>query len=135
MWPPFGKELLIRLTACSQCIIPGGPLAGQLSTDARTKDYKNYHTQCVQHFENDTPFHCVQSKSDPFQCFQLKCILSNTSATIYIGKILPIFRSSGTTRHPLLHPYPPPPPSSPGVLCLFINLILPILVSRVGLWF
>ena len=52
------------------------------------------------------------SKSKPFQCCQLKRILSNTSATfvyctdtVYIGKILHLFRSSVTTRHPLLQPF------------------------------
>ena len=33
-----------------------GALAGQLCTDARTKDYENYPKQCVRHFEIDTPF-------------------------------------------------------------------------------
>ena len=44
-----------------------GALAGKLCTDARTKDYNNYPKQCVRHFEIDTPFHYVQSKSNPFQ--------------------------------------------------------------------
>ena len=77
---------------------PPGALAGQLCTDARTKDYKNYPKQCVRHFEIDTAFHWFQSKSNPFQCCQLKRILSNTSAnflyctdTVYIGKILQFF--------------------------------------------
>ena len=52
-----------------------GALAGQLRTDARTKDYKNYPKQCGRHFESDTPFHCVQSKRNPFKCCQLKRIL------------------------------------------------------------
>ena len=72
------------------------------------KGLQNYPKQCVRHFEIDTPFHCVQSKSNPFQCCQLNCIISYTSATfvywtdtVYIGNILQFFRSSVTTRHPL----------------------------------
>ena len=30
--------------------IPQGALAGQLCTNGRTKDYKNYPKQCVRHF-------------------------------------------------------------------------------------
>ena len=46
---------------------PSGALAGQLCTDARTNDCKSYPKQCVRHFEIDTHFHCVQSKSNPFK--------------------------------------------------------------------
>ena len=41
----------------------GGGLAGQLCTDARTKDCKTNPLQCARYFEYDTPFHCVLSKS------------------------------------------------------------------------
>ena len=50
------------------------------------KGLQNYPKQCVRHCEIDTPFHCFQSKSNPFQCCQLKRILSNTSANfLYWG--------------------------------------------------
>ena len=32
--------------------------------------------QCGRHFEFDTPFHCVLSKSNPLYCSQLKRLLS-----------------------------------------------------------
>ena len=48
-----------------------GALAGQLCPDAWTKDRKTHPKQCVRHSEIDTPFHCVQSKSNPFQCSKL----------------------------------------------------------------
>ena len=52
----------------------GGALAGQLCTGAWTKNRKTYYKQCVRHFGIDIHFHCVQSKSNPFQCSKLKHI-------------------------------------------------------------
>ena len=45
----------------------GRLLAGQLCTDARTKDCKTYNKQLVRHFEMNIPFSRVQSKSSPCQ--------------------------------------------------------------------
>ena len=68
----------------------GGAIAGQ--RDAQTKDYKNYPKQFVRYFEIDTPFHCVQSKSNPKPMLSIKTHTSATfvycTDTVYIGKIL-----------------------------------------------
>ena len=86
-----------------------GALAGQLCSDVRAKDYKNNPKQFVRHLEIDTPFHCVHSKRNPFQCCQLKRILSNTSATfvyytdtVYIGIILQFFSQPSDDQAPLI---------------------------------
>ena len=64
----------------------GGALAGQMCTDARTKDRKTYPKYCVRHFEIDTPFQCVQSKK--FQCSKLKRLLSSATFCKIIFYIL-----------------------------------------------
>ena len=45
-----------------------GVLAGQLCTDARTKDCKTYPLQCARHFKYDTPFSLCSLKNNPFHC-------------------------------------------------------------------
>ena len=67
-----------------------GALACQLCTDGCTKNRKTYPIQCVRHFEIDAPFHCVQSKSNPFQSSKLKRILSYFSTfCIFCKKNIP----------------------------------------------
>ena len=72
-------------------ILPQGALAGQPCTDALTKGRKTYLKPCVRHFEIGTPFHFVQSKTNPFQSSKLKRILSYSATFCKICKTHTLF--------------------------------------------